>query len=219
MDILHYPIATLAKEGELALAKRLACLDEQEIERYEHSGQAGLQFLLARSQLKRELAKRCGIEPQEIRFSYNEQGKPSCQQAAAQGVHFNISHSKQHLLIALSEQPVGVDIEEQRERKPEQLAALAKRFMPEEQCAQFIQRGCPQQEFYDCWCASEAIIKLWGRSIWHAKHIPAYLYREGQLSFTQSEEERGFSLRLFTPCENYSAAVASQVFRLPAPSI
>lgn len=208
MDILHYQISALVAEGEQERAQRLLCLDEQERERYEQGGQAGQQFLLTRSQLKRELAQRCGIAAQDIHFCYNEQGKPSCEQAAACGIHFNISHAKDELLIAIATQPIGIDLEERRVRKPEQLAALAKRFMPEEQLTQFKQNNCPLQEFYDCWCASEAIIKLWGMSIWQAKQIPSYLYREGQLHFQQSEAERGFTLQLFEPCNKFSAAVA-----------
>lgn len=219
MEILHFSIAALAQEGADERAARLACLDTLERERYEQGGQAGQQFLLTRSQVKRELALRCGLEPAQIHLSYNEHGKPHCAQAVAQQLHFNISHAQDQLLIALHDSPLGIDLEQRRPRRESQLAAIAKRFMPEAQRARFVQDHCPLDEFYDCWCASEAIIKLWGKSIWQAKQIPHYLYRDGELHFGQNDEERGFQLKLFQPCKNYSAAIACHVFRLPAPSI
>ncbi len=212
MNFQLHQLATLAAQGDTE--QRLAELDEQELERY---AQSGLTFLLCRSELKRSLARESGLPARDIHFIYNEQGKPSCPQLP--DLHFNISHSKDWLLIAMHDSPIGVDIEKRRPRKESQLAAIAKRFMPEEQRAAFLQRNCPLNEFYDCWCACEALIKMKGMSIWQAKQLPDYLYIDGSIHFTQEEARASIQVQFLQVGENDSAACASQVFRLPAPVI
>ncbi|MFI3243186.1 MAG: 4'-phosphopantetheinyl transferase superfamily protein [Akkermansia sp.] len=212
MNIQLFHLDQLKVQGDVE--QRLRILDEQERERYQ---QSGLPFLLCRSELKRVLAQESGLAAHDIHFCYQEQGKPSCPQLP--DLHFNISHSKDLLLIGTSTSPIGVDIEKRRPRQAKQLAAIAKRFMPDEQREAFITRGCPMREFYDCWCACEALIKLKGMSMWQAKQLPAYLYHGGQIHFTEGESQASIDIQILEVDENYSAAYACQVFSLPAPSI
>ncbi len=212
MEILHYKFSELEALGDAD--QRINDLDSLELERYKKSG---LNFLLARSELKRALAKRAGLQAQEIHFIYNEHGKPSCPQLPK--LHFNISHSGDMLIIGISDTPIGIDIERQRERKQETFATIAKRFMPEPQLQAFLGRNCPKQEFYDCWSSCEAIIKLQGLSIWQAKEIPNYQYKEGKIIFIEPENQERIALQLLHIDKNYSAAMATQVFSLPAQMI
>lgn len=212
MKIYRYQLDGLIAAGDVE--ERLLDLDAAELKRYE---QSGLNFLLCRSQLKRILASNSAKHARDIHFVYNDLGKPICPQLPA--THFNISHSKGQLLIALNDTPVGVDIEYHRPRKVTQLAAIAKRFMPEAQLEQFMARHCPLQEFYDCWCACEAIIKMRGMSIWQAKHLPDYYYQNGGVIFTNQKDGEQIKLHIIETAKNFSAAYACQVFSLPAPSI
>ncbi len=201
MKLQLYKLDELEAQGDAAI--RLSELDEQELARYE---QSGLTFLLCRSELKRTLAQESGLAASDIHFNYNEQGKPSCPQLP--DLYFNISHSKDLLLIATHDRPIGVDIEKRRPRKESQLAAIAKKFMPEGQRSDFIQRGCPLNEFYDCWCACEALIKMKGMSIWQAKHLPDYLYIDGAIHFTEEEARTSIQVQILNLTENDSAACA-----------
>jgi 4'-phosphopantetheinyl transferase len=79
--------------------------------------------------------------------------------------HFNVSHSGDKLLIAVSNSPVGIDIERIKSRKS--FAGLVKKcFALSEQNYWF---DLPENEkltvFYDFWTRKEAVVKGIGRGI------------------------------------------------------
>lgn len=92
---------------------------------------------------------------------FNEMGKPYF----ANGPHFNVSHSGQYIVIAVSNKSVGVDIEENNEKD---MSALIRIFNEAE--AKMIKEHA---DFYYLWCAKESLIKCIGSSINRIKEIPA----------------------------------------------
>lgn len=162
MDYSLYRIADLPA-GDLSL------LDEQE---RATAARRGAHYTAVRCLLKRELACRSGCTAAEIRLSYNEHGKPLW---APQP--FNLSHAQGLLALAFHHGPIGVDIEAVR---PRPIEALALRIMGEEQLAAFRARGCELQEFFCCWCATEALVKWAGDTVFHAKNYP-YRYEQGHI--------------------------------------
>lgn len=151
----------------------------------------------ARALLRHELGLRLQCSAKDIVFSVNEHGKPF-----VQGQHFNISHSGECLCMAFHHLPVGVDVERIRPRA--RMPKLAAQFMCAEQAEAFLARGCPEDEFYACWCAAEALVKMHGDTIWNAKKYP-FLYRKGRIE-VQGEEPP--EVLLFTPMPGYCGAVA-----------
>ena len=115
--------------------------------------------------------------------------------------HFNISHSGDYLCIAFHHQAIGVDIERIRQRS---FARLAPRFMAPEQLHGFRERGCPESEFFTCWCTAEALIKHAGSTIWQAHDFP-FLFDRGQIIPLYENAPR---VHLFSPAPGYSGAVA-----------
>lgn len=168
-------------------------LDSREEEEARHRGE---KFRRIRSLLKCELARRCGIPATEIHLSYGAHGKPSVPRC-----EFNISHSEDCLCMAFHHTPIGIDVERIRPRPTDRLAA---RFMAEEQLTAFRERGCPEDEFYACWCAAEALVKQAGDTIWNAASYP-FLYKEGCIVplFEHAPE-----VRLISPMPGYCGAIA-----------
>ncbi len=159
----------------------------------------GERYVLTRSLLRRELARRLNREPQDIRFRYSEQGKPACE-----GIHFNISHSGDCFAMAFDACPIGIDVERIRPRT--RMEALARRIMSPEQLAAYCERGCPIDEFYACWCTAEALVKQAAGSIWQAKDAP-FLYEHGHIRLLD-ESAPARKVQLFTPMPGYQGAVA-----------
>ena len=126
------------------------CLDAREFERYmSFSDPIRKQaFLIARGELKTKLAGLLNTLPHEIRFSYNEYGKPFIE-----GMYFSISHSADLIAIAISSRNVGIDLEYMIERD---YAKISKRI--------FQHEILDQTEFYKAWTEHEAIIKCAGLS-------------------------------------------------------
>lgn len=66
-------------------------------------------FIVCRSYLRQLLAAMHGKSAEAISFQYERSGKPSLRGDA--GLHFNVSHSQDCALIAVAQQPLGIDVE------------------------------------------------------------------------------------------------------------
>ena len=91
----------------------------------------------------------------------NPMGKPFF----INGPFFNISHSGKYVIMAVANQEVGVDIEENVEKK---IDVLLKIFNEAE--AKMIKEHA---DFYYLWCAKESLIKCMGTSISKIKEVPS----------------------------------------------
>ena len=81
------------------------------------------------------------------------------------GPYFNVSHSGKYVIMALSENEVGVDIEENNDKD---MSALTRIFNESE--AKMIKEHA---DFYYLWCAKESLIKCFGGSVSQIKEIPS----------------------------------------------
>ena len=91
----------------------------------------------------------------------NEMGKPFYQN----GPFFNISHSGKYVIMAVANNEVGVDIEENIEKNMDMLLKI---FNEAE--AKMIKEHA---DFYYLWCAKESLIKCMGSSISKVKEVPS----------------------------------------------
>ncbi|MCE2985379.1 MAG: 4'-phosphopantetheinyl transferase superfamily protein [Burkholderiales bacterium] len=102
----------------------------------------------------------------ELRFVALPDGKPVLHQPGHEKWHFNLSHSHQRLLIAVScSGPVGVDIEYHDPSRP--FLALAQRFFhPDEAAAMTtMNETLARTQFYRAWVAKEALLKAQGMGL------------------------------------------------------
>ena len=121
---------------------------------------------LASSYLMNKLSK----EP----LQFNDTGKPFYQN----GPHFNVSHSGQYIVMAVSNKDIGVDIEENKEKD---MSMLIRIFNEAE--AKMIKEHA---DFYYLWCAKESLIKCIGSSVSKIKEVPALPFN-GVKSFKGQE--------------------------------
>lgn len=109
--------------------------------------------------IRRALKDRCGMSNSAIAFSSSTFGKPFLKSNPE--YHFNISHSKKYVVGAISETPVGIDVEEIGKMD----MRIADRFFTLQE-KQYI-LGCSNAErpraFYHIWTRKEAYIKREGR--------------------------------------------------------
>ena len=90
-------------------------------------------------------------------FLYNEHGAPSL----PGGPYFSLSHSKRGIAVAISDEPIGIDIEAIR---PLSEGLVQKAMNPQEQ-AQIAAAANPAQEFIRLWTRKEAYVKMQGTGI------------------------------------------------------
>ena len=155
---------------------------------------------IARAILRQEIARRTGIMPADVAFTYNEHGKP-----LTRGVYFNISHSADYLCLAFHHAAIGIDI--QQRRKHCHFSKLAPRIMSHEQLQRFMAKGEQADDFYTCWSIAEALVKLNGSTIWQARDYPFLLFDGG----AKCSNDATIAIDLFTPHPDYYGAIAYRI--------
>ncbi|OMF85290.1 4'-phosphopantetheinyl transferase superfamily protein [Paenibacillus sp. FSL R7-0273] len=96
-----------------------------------------------------------------LRFARNAYGKPFLCEG---GLEFNISHSGDWVVCAVSKEPVGIDIE----KKGTVDLELARRFFAKDEDRYIREQDDEESQlerFYQVWSAKESLIKAVGRGL------------------------------------------------------
>lgn len=121
-------------------------------------------YVLMRKALRSVLSRYIQLPPDKIRLEYNEAGKPLL---PGNAVHFNLSHSEDWGLIAVTkDKPVGVDIEKLNPKRT--LHEIASRFFSPAENAALSSLADPNEKthaFFRCWSRKEAVIKALGEGL------------------------------------------------------
>ncbi len=141
--------------------KYLSNEEKQRAEKFLRA-EARQQFVITRHTLRSLLGAYLNTRPEKILFQTNQFGKPSIR-SSFPSLHFNVSHSGQQGLIAITKQgEVGVDIEQHR--KIEDLQGMAKMIFNREDL--WVWQTLPAAEqtpaFYRAWTGKEAVAKALG---------------------------------------------------------
>ena len=108
--------------------------------------------LLLQMVVKQEL----GIEPESLVLFKNQNGKPSV--SGYPEFFFNLSHSGDYVVLAYGSEPVGIDIEQIREKNRQ----VAKRCFTQKE----YEYAClDASHFFEIWTMKESYLKLTGQGI------------------------------------------------------
>ena len=113
---------------------------------------------------KKYLSKIYGVQKEKIEIKKGEHGKPYVLNVPA---HFNISHSGNYTVLAISDRPIGIDLEIIKDFS----AILAKKLFNDDELRYISEIGSMkkktlmQQCFYEIWTAKEAYLKYLGCGI------------------------------------------------------
>lgn len=97
-------------------------------------------------------------------FDYTTHGKPFLPDV--QGIHFNISHCKNALAVAVDTRPVGIDVEVFRDAEE----ALLRYTMNPEEAERIRCSGQASQLFAEFWTRKESVLKLRGSGLVNDLH-------------------------------------------------
>jgi 4'-phosphopantetheinyl transferase len=115
--------------------------------------------IVARARLRQILSGYLDRSPREIKISIGLQGKPQ-----VAGIDFNLSHSGDLVVYAVSDRPVGIDIEQVRSMD---LAGIIQRFFAPSEFAAWQKLSSADQElaFFRTWTVKEAYLKAIGTGL------------------------------------------------------
>jgi 4'-phosphopantetheinyl transferase len=167
-DELHVWRASLNQDRAtiLKLSALLSPDERQRAEKYFRSIDRD-RFIIARGVLRKVLSTYLHIAPCELRFIYNEYGKPSLSADQNHGaLSFNLSHSNSLALYAFTcGRCVGIDIENIREDFA--TLEIAEQFFSKDEVAALKSLPMDQRTigFFNCWSRKEAFIKAKGMGV------------------------------------------------------
>jgi len=180
-NLVFPSLKTLLSPDEVRRAERLV------------AAQKAQAFIVGRGRLRQILGAYLQSDPATIDFAYGSDGKPALHKPQASPLQFNLSHSGDWAVLALSAGVViGVDLE--KIDPALDYAALAARVFTAAENADLL-AAAPQRQrrrFYRLWTRKEALLKGEGRG------------------FTASAgvEEGQWQLRSFWLGSGYVAAIA-----------
>ncbi len=137
-------------------------------------------------------------------FKTQEKGKPYIDNSDC---HFNISHSKDKVVVVVSKKQVGIDIEYLRKDK----MRVARRFFSEEEVQQIQQAKDIDMEFTKYWSLKEAYLKYIGTGLTRPLHSFSVKYNNTDKFYLYSDNQIIVQLNLYHQIidKNYHLSVCS----------
>jgi 4'-phosphopantetheinyl transferase len=190
-------------------------------------------FIIGRGLLRSLLGHYLSTKPGKLIFGYGPQGKPALKgNFIESGVHFNVTHSEDLALVAVTRLgDVGVDVEQVRWLAD--FDELVSRFFSPREAAVF--RALSEEQklgaFFNLWTRKEAWLKATGEGIAHSLNRVEVSFLPGEparLITLPDNLEFGnkWSLCELAPAEGFTAAVAIRstnfhldCWRWPAPDL
>jgi 4'-phosphopantetheinyl transferase len=123
-------------------------------------------YVAARGSLRVLLGRYLERDPAAVEFYYSSRGKPELKGQGVEQLHFNLAHSHDIALIAITRAaPVGVDVE--RIRPMRDADRIAERFFSAREAEAFCNVPAAEQDtaFFSLWTRKEAWLKATGDGI------------------------------------------------------
>jgi 4'-phosphopantetheinyl transferase len=123
-------------------------------------------YVVGRSMLRMLVGHCLGTPADRLRFEYGEAGKPSVAAGVLPPLQFNVSHSREIVLIALARgRALGIDVEQIRTRVA--VDQIAARFFSanEHKSLSLLAADMQCDAFFACWTLKEAYLKASGAGL------------------------------------------------------
>ncbi|PES85689.1 4'-phosphopantetheinyl transferase [Bacillus cereus] len=145
------------------------------------------------------------ISNEEIRFIYNDYGKPFVENFS--DFHFNISHSGEWVVCGTANSNVGIDIEKVSEIEA---LKLANEFFSDEEFYDISSMNSDEQinYFYDIWTLKESYIKTIGKGL----YIPLNSFsikKESRTLISYKNISKDFYFRQYSIEPNYKISACA----------
>jgi 4'-phosphopantetheinyl transferase len=201
--------------SNVAVLRQLLSPDERERADRFHFEADRRRGIIGRGYVRLLLGQILNLPPKKLQFRYDEFGKPSLVPKQVPPLEFNVSHSGNLILIAITTgRAVGVDVERIRtDLDPDSIAA---HFFSANECKILASLAVPlrYQAFFACWTRKEAYLKARGIGLslpldqFDVSFLPD---EEPRLLATRHDpaEVRQWRLRALDLSSDYAAALAA----------
>jgi 4'-phosphopantetheinyl transferase len=160
------------KESISSLKEFLSPFEKNRANRY-HFSKDKNRFIICRGALKLLLAKQTGLDVNKIVLDKYSNKKPYL--PSHPSVFFNVTHAGDYAVIAIANEPVGVDIE--YINKDFDYKELLSSIFSNPEVDEVLNSNDKQRIFYKLWTRKEAIVKATGKGI--DNHFPEIISLDG----------------------------------------
>ena len=163
---IHLWFADLNSLDRYAISSEVShWLQGEEMNRYNRyqSQSQREHFLFGRVLLKTILSKYIGCAPVDLKFDIDTRGKPFLSSNNTLSVTFNLSHSDNRLVFAVSKsQDLGVDLE--IIKKERAILKIAERYFSTAETRELrnLPKASQVKRFYELWTLKESVLKACG---------------------------------------------------------
>ena len=166
-------------------------------------------YLLSSVFLQYVLSDTLGILPQEISYIYGECGKPELlynENYTGKKIDFNLSHSGKYAVLAVSDKPVGIDVEHLKKDR----IAVAKRFFCKEEYEKIVNAPVSIKDtlFLEYWTMKEAYVKRTGQGLYTP--LDSFEINRGEDGISSVNQEEIYFATFFLEKEMYCVSVCSE---------
>jgi 4'-phosphopantetheinyl transferase len=201
----------LDAEALLELRRTLSTDEEARVQQFRFQRDKD-RSIASRGLLRALLAHYIDCEPRAVSFSYGSAGKPALTPGcAAEGIHFNVAHSGDFGLVAITKhREVGVDIEHAERQSDNE--KVARRFFSPVELASFLESPSDERAdaFVRHWVRKEAYLKARGFGLTrHEEGFDAALSEANVSTFVHADGT-SWTAREVVPRAGYRASVVAQ---------
>lgn len=211
----------LVSSEHIQMLSSLLSQDErQRASRFRHE-LSRQQYIVGRGSLRRILSQYLNFKPEQVQFGYSQMGKPFLMtDSMPSSIQFNLSHSDQKMLVAVSAgSQVGIDLEYLH--KTLEITTLSKRYFSTHE--QHLLLASPQNQrtslFLQLWTCKEALLKASGSGLKGLEHIEVLALPKqpfDRVLFAYQPLYKNFTLRIIPISSDYVAALAIEGRRIPS---
>lgn len=160
-------------------------------------------FIICRALLKCILANRTGIDLYKIRIILDINNKPFLYKSS--NIHFNLSHSKDYGIIALSNKNIGIDLEYLN--NDFDFIDVMPTVFSKKEIEIVLSKQNKTYQFFKFWTRKEAVVKATGTGI--NDFLPQIQVLDGSnITSNIVEQNQDIQVMSFDLNNNYTASVA-----------
>ncbi|MFZ5987787.1 MAG: 4'-phosphopantetheinyl transferase family protein [Bacillota bacterium] len=171
----------------------------------------GLRALSAEILIRVIITTKLGIKNDEIVFETGQHGKPYL--TGFDNFHFNLSHSGKWVVCAVSDLPVGIDVEQIKEIE----LNIANRFFSQIEAKDLFHKNENERlgYFFDLWTLKESYIKADGKGLSMPLNSFSFRVENDEIFFETDNELKDCYFKQYSIDRDYKLSVCSQVAKFP----
>jgi len=158
LKLYYYQISPKSSEAVKNAGSVLSVPEQRRADAFRFE-QDRLLYTAGKVMSRQILASFSGVRPQDIIFGFNANDRPFVKYPELNNFDFNLSHSGDYVVLAISDKPVGVDIEK---IKPIDINLAYECFHDQELAYLFSDRSEQLERFFRLWTLKESYIKATG---------------------------------------------------------